>query len=407
MTNFSKTNITIRDVLVISTNLTGKNLTVVKVLTSEPELYGLGCATFAYRNRAVELYIKDYIAPLVIGRNVDDIEDIWHIMNNNGYWRNGPISNNAISGIDMALWDIKGKLAGMPVYNLLGGKSRQGVPAYRHCDGENSAEVIENIERYKSEGFNHFRVQLGVYGGRPENLNIPTNATFGDYFSVDQYIEGTLQLFEDIRSKFGAGIQLLHDSHERLTPIQAIDFAKRLEKYHLFFLEDILSPEQGDWFKTLRNQVSTPIAAGELFNNPREYDYLIANRLIDYVRIHISQIGGLTPARKVAIFAEQFAIRTAWHGPSDASPIAHAVNTHLGLVSHNTGIQEWTKPLENPILLEAFPGMPQPKNGYIYANDKPGFGIDIDMDVVKKFPEIHEVPTWTQTRHVDGTACTP
>ncbi|MFI3228247.1 MAG: enolase C-terminal domain-like protein [Clostridia bacterium] len=407
MSSFNKNNITIRDIEVITANLTGKNITMVKVLTSEPELYGLGCATFAYRNRAVEVYIKEYLAPLVIGRDVDNIEDLWHLMNTNGYWRNGPVSNNAISGIDMALWDIKGKIAGLPVYSLLGGKSRQGLPVYRHCDADTLPEILENIQMYKEQGFNHFRIQLGVYGGKPENLNIPPNSFPGDYFSTDQYMNDTIQLFDDVRSKLGYDVQLLHDSHERLTPIQAVDFAKRLEPYRLFFLEDILSPEQGEWYKTLRSQVSTPIAAGELFNNPKEWDFLIVNRLIDYVRIHVSQIGGLTPARKLAIFAEQFGIRTAWHGPSDASPVGHAVNAHLGIVSHNTGIQEWSRPLDSDLLQEAFPGMPYTKNGYLYVNEKPGLGLELNMDILKKYPEKHQVPLWTQTRHVDGTSCTP
>ncbi|MFI3116242.1 MAG: enolase C-terminal domain-like protein [Clostridia bacterium] len=403
----NKLNITIRDIEVVSTNLIGKNNTFVKVLTSDPDIYGYGCATFAFRNRAVEVYINDYLAPLIIGRNVDNIEDLWQLMNNNGYWRNGPISNNAISGVDQALWDIKGKIAGLPVYSLLGGKSRQEIPVYRHADAVDYNAVCEKIDQFKEDGCRHFRIQKGIYGGMPTNLNIPKNSFNGEYFCVDQYTNDTLQLFEDIRCKYGYDINLLHDSHERFTPIEAINFAKALEKYRLFFLEDILSPEQGEWYKMLRSQTSTPIAIGELFNNPKEWDYLIANRLIDYVRVHISQIGGLTPARKLAIYAEQFAIRTAWHGPSDTSPVGHAVNVHLGLASHNTGIQEWTGGMDKPILQEAFPGMPTVKNGYVSVSDKPGLGIEVDMEVIKKHPPTHDVPLWTQTRHVDGTVCTP
>lgn len=399
--------ITIRNIKVLTANLTGKNLVVIKVETSEPELYGLGCSTFAYRSRAVELVVNDYLNPLLVGRSVHNIEDLWHIMNHNGYWRNGPIGNNAISGIDMALWDIKGKLAGMPVYNLLGGKSRQAVPVYKHADGNSLDEVLDNIHRHMEEGYNHLRIQVGIYGGRPSNMNIPPKSFPGDYFSAEQYVNDTLELFDNVRSKIGYDVQLLHDSHERLSPIQAIQFAKELEKYHLFFLEDILSPEQGEWFKMLRNQTTTPIAVGELFNNSKEWDYLFTNRLIDFVRVHISQIGGLTPARKMAIFAEQFGIRTAWHGPSDVCPIGHAVNVHLGLVAHNTGIQEWTNIMDAEILQEAFPGMPTVHQGYIYANNRPGLGIDINEKILKQHPATHTVAEWTQTRHVDGTACTP
>ncbi|MFI3163700.1 MAG: enolase C-terminal domain-like protein [Bacillota bacterium] len=404
----SRLNITIRDIEFHSANITGKNISFVKILTSEPELYGLGCATFAYRDRAVKLYVEDYLKPLLIGKNVDNIDDIWYMVQNNGYWRNGPITNNALSGIDMALWDIKGKISGLPVYSLFGGKARQAVPVYLHCDAPTTPQLLENIAKMKEQGCSHFRIQVGIYGGISSKMNTPPNSEPGDYFSADQYINDTLQLFDDVRSKLGYnGINLLHDTHERLSPIQAIAFAKELEKYRLFFLEDVLSPEQGEWFKILRQQCATPIAVGELFNNPKEWDYLITNRLIDFVRVHISQIGGLSPARKLAIFAEQFGIRTAWHGPSDVSPIGHAANVHLGMASHNAGIQELTPVMSKPILAEAFPGMPQVVNGYIQMTDKPGLGIDVDMNVLKKFPPIHEVTDWTQTRHVDGTICTP
>lgn len=399
--------ITIRDIKVITTNLTGKNLVVVKLLTSEPELYGLGCSTFAYRSRAVEVVIEDNLKPLLVGRSVHNIEDLWHLMNCNGYWRNGPISNNAISGIDMALWDIKGKLAGMPVYSLMGGKSRQAIPVYKHADGNSLSEVLDNIQRHREQGFSHIRIQVGIYGGRPVNMKIPPNSFSGDYFSAEQYVNDTLKLFDDVRSKVGYEVQLLHDSHERLSPIQAIQFAKELEKYRLYFLEDVLSPEQGEWFHMLRSQTSTPIAVGELFNNPKEWDYLIVNRLIDFVRVHISQIGGITPARKLAIFAEQFGIRTAWHGPSDVSPVGHAANAHLGIVAHNTGIQEWTNIMDESILQEAFPGMPRVQNGYLFIEDKPGLGVELNEEILAKHPAIHSVTEWTQTRHVDGTMCTP
>lgn len=355
----------------------------------------------------MKLVVEEYLKPLLVGRDVDNIEDLWHLMNVNGYWRNGPISNNAISGVDMALWDIKGKLAKMPVYSLLGGKSRQAIPVYRHADGNSLGEVVENIERFYEEGYKYQRIQVGIYGGLADSMNTPPGSYPGEYFDAEKYVDDTLRLFEGVRAKVGFKVQLLHDSHERLSPIQAIQFAKELEKYRLFFLEDVLSPEQGEWFRILREQTSTPIAVGELFNNPKEWDYLISNRLIDFIRVHISQIGGLTPARKLAVLAEAFGVRTAWHGPSDVCPIGHAVNAHLGLVAHNTGIQEWTNIMDNPLLPEAFPGMPYVKNGYMYANSNPGLGIDINEKMLLSFPPKDEVTAWTQTRHVDGTICTP
>jgi mannonate dehydratase len=391
----------IRDVRAINTNPAGCNLTVVKVETTEPGLYGLGCATFAYRYKAVTLMVEEYLKPLLVGRDVADIEDLWNMMNSNSYWRNGPVTNNAISGVDMALWDIKGKMANMPVYDLLGGKSRQGVAVYRHADGRTLDEVVENVHKFMEQGVRHIRIQFGGYGGKASDLNTPPNSPEGIYYCPDQYANNTVKLFDYVRSKVGYDIELLHDSHERLTPINAIRLAKDLEPYHLFFLEDILPPEQDEWYRILRQQCATPIAIGELFNNPREWDTLIANRLIDFVRVHISQIGGLTPARKLAIFCEQFGVRTAWHGPGDVSPVGHAADIHLDLNAHNFGIQEWSG--INETLHEVFPGSPELRNGYVYANDKPGFGIDIDEKLAAKFPCDDSVTMWTQTRLPDGT----
>ncbi|GHU53210.1 hypothetical protein FACS189496_4360 [Bacilli bacterium] len=215
----------------------------------------------------------------------------------------------------------------------------------------------------------------------------------------------TLKLFDYIRSRMGFEFELLHDTHERVTPIDAVRLAKELEPYKLFFLEDILSPEQGEWFRMVRSQCATPIANGELYNNPKEWDFLITNRLIDFIRVHISQIGGITPARKLAIFCEQFGIRTAWHGPGDVSPVGHAANIHLDLVCHNFGIQEWSGIGE--ISQEVFPGSPELRDGYVYANDKPGLGIDINEELAAKYPCKTETTRWTQTRIPDGTINTP
>lgn len=398
-------NITIRDIRVINTRPAGSNLTIVKVETSEPELYGLGCATFTYRYKAVTMVVEDYLKPLLLGRLVSDIEDIWHLMNSNSYWRNGPITNNAISGVDMALWDIKGKIAKMPLYDLFGGKSRQGAAVYRHADGKSFDDVVENVHKYIEQGVRHIRIQFGGYGGKAIKMNIPDNSPKGCYYCPDQYVQNTIKLFDFVRNKIGYDIELLHDSHERMTPINAVRLAKELEPYHLFFLEDILPPEQGEWYHMLRNQCVTPIALGELFVNPKEWDYLITNRLIDFVRSHISAMGGITPAKKLAVFAEQFGIRTAWHGPGDVSPIGHAANIHLDLHSHNFGIQEWSG--LNSTLCELFPGCPTLKDGYVYANEKPGLGIDIDEKLAKKFPCDDSVTEWTQTRLLDGTYNNP
>lgn len=397
--------IKIKKIKVILTAPQETNLIVVKVETTEPGLYGLGCGTFAYREKAVACMVEDYLGPLLEGRDVANIEDIWHVMNNNGYWRNGGVANNAISGVDMALWDIKGKMANMPVYDLLGGKSRESAVVYRHASGSTLEEVAENVENFIDQNVRHIRIQWGKYGGLSKNLNTPPNSQSGSYFCPDQYVKNTIKLFEYIRGKFGNDIELLHDSHERITPSDAIWLAKQLEQYRLFFLEDVLSPEQGEWLKHLKSQTCTPIAIGELYNNPKEWDYLIANRLIDFIRVHISQIGGITPARKLAIFCEQFGVRTAWHGPGDVSPVGHATNVHLDLVAHNFGIQEWCS--FEDLMYDVFPGTPVQKNGYLYVSDKPGLGIDIDEKLAAKYPAKTKVTEWTQTRLPDGTFATP
>lgn len=394
----------IRDVKAICTAPQKINLIVVKVETTEPGLYGLGCATFAYRHKAVACVVDEYLKPLLVGRSVSNIEELWQLMNVNAYWRNGPISNNAISGVDMALWDIKGKMAGMPVYDLLGGKCREGVPVYRHASGDTPEAVGDRVEQFIKQGVRVVRVDMGGYGGKAKNPS-PDNAPQGVYFEPNRYVTDTVELFRYLRMRFHDSVELCHDVHERIAPAQALWLAKALEPYRLFFLEDLLSPEQAEWFKTIKGQTSTPLAMGELFNNPKEWEYLISHRLIDFIRVHISQTGGLTPARKLAVLCEAFGIRTAWHGPGDVSPVGHAANIHLSLASHNFGIQEWSG-IEGA-LTEVFPGCPELRNGYVYANANPGFGIGIDEKLAAEFPCDGGVTAWTQTRLSDGTLTCP
>ena len=395
----------IKDIRTILTAPEGINLIVVKVITDQPGLYGLGCATFAYRELAVKSVVEDYLKPLLLNRDVSQIEDLWHLMYNNAYWRNDAISNNAISGVDMALWDINGKIAGLPVYQLSGGKSREGVPLYRHVNGKSLDEIVQGITACQKEGIQHVRIQWGLYGGISKSMNSPINAPKGTYMDPKQYMLDTIHLFDHVRKHCGDHIELIHDIHERLSPSDALYLSKQLEKYRLFFLEDPLPPDQVDWLKTWRSQCATPIAIGELFNNPKEWEDLIKNRLIDYIRIHISQIGGFTPARKLAILSEFFGVKTAWHGPGDVSPVGHAANVHLSLHAHNLGILEWTP--FTPVMYEVFPGMPYAKNGYLYVNDSPGFGIDINEDLAAKYPIKTKVTEWTQTRLPDGTLVNP
>ncbi|KAB0578318.1 mannonate dehydratase [Fusobacterium naviforme] len=411
----------IEDIRVICTAPEGINLVVVKLITNQPGLYGLGCATFAYRHLAVKHLIEEYLTPLLRGRDVEDIEELWQLMHQNAYWRNGPIENNAISGIDMALWEIKGKMAGMPLYQLFGGKCREGIPVYRHADGKNLEELCENIERFREMGLTHIRCQCGGYGGGGYGTapaSAPLCARDGIYLDSGKYIRDTVALFAGIRERLGDEIELIHDVHERIAPIEAIRLARELEPYHLFFLEDPVPLEELSWLRKLREKTVTPIAQGELFNNVYEWRRIISEQLIDYIRVHITQIGGITPARKLQIFAEQYGVRTAWHGPGDMSPLAHAANIHIDLAARNFGVQEWSgieppnfviQELKGPhgALLEVFPGCLEFKQGYVYANDKPGLGVDIDEREAAKYPCEVTVTTWTQTRRRDGALQTP
>ncbi len=401
--------ITITNIKTILTAPEGINLVVVKVETSEPGLYGLGCATFTQRYLMVKTAIDDYLRDFLIGKDVSRIEDIWQTSMVHSYWRNGPALNNAISGVDMALWDIAGKRAGMPVYDLLGGKTREAAAVYRHADGKTVTEVEDSVRKFMDEGLLYIRCQMGGYGGRINEIRNPENVQPGAYFDPHAYARDTLRLFEHIRSSIGDEIELLHDVHERLAPIEAVRLSKNLEPYRLFFLEDALAPEQVDWFRIMRNQSSTPIAMGELFTNPQEWLPLIENRLIDFIRCHISTIGGITPAKKLAHLCEAFGIRTAWHGPGDVSPVGHAANLHLDLSSANFGVQEWWGPSD--LIKEVFPGTPELRNGYLYANNAPGLGIDIDEKLAAKYPcdntSSIRPANWTTARTPDGGSARP
>lgn len=397
--------VVIRNVKTILTAPEGINLVVVKIETSEPGLYGLGCATFTQRHLAVKTAIDEYIKPFLIGKDVSRIEDLWQTAMVSGYWRNGPIMNNALSGMDMALWDIKGKMAGMPVYQLLGGKCREAAAVYRHADGRDVHEVEDNVRSYIEQGYRYIRCQMGLYGGKQDNMHKTERSVPGAYYDPTAYARSIPRLFEHIRSTIGDDIELIHDIHERLEPIEAVRLAKELEKYRLFYLEDALPPEHIEWFRMIRSQTSIPIAMGELFVHPKEWMPLMSERLIDFIRVHISAIGGITPARKLAIVGESFGVRTAWHGPGDVSPVGHAANLHLDLSSPNFGIQEWHQFSE--AAQEVFIGCPVVRDGYAYLSETPGIGIDIDEKKAAAYPPHNNLPEWTLARKPDGTSARP
>lgn len=402
-------------------------LVVVKVETTEPGLYGLGCATFTQRALVVQTALEKYLKPFLIGRNVDEIEDIWQSSYVSSYWRNGPVLFNAMSGVDIALWDIKGKRAGMPVYQLLGGKVRKGADCYFHAAGRDFQECEDRVRAAMEKGFRHVRIQVGIeglatYGAAGANRG--TGATGADLaesgeaigptnpkaiWESAKYARMVPKLFEHMRKKLGDDVELLHDVHERVTLPQGIQICKDVEQYRPFFIEDPFPPEENAHFELLRRQTNTPIAMGELFNTQHEYLPLIKDRLIDYIRIHISQIGGLSPARKVAMLSEFFGVKTAWHGPGDASPVAHAAQLAIELSSYNFGIHEGGS--FPPETQETFPGCPVQQNGYLMAQEKPGLGIDLDEKLAAKFAVTDNPPnfdySWGTTRRRDGTVIRP
>jgi mannonate dehydratase len=396
--------LTITDVKAITTAPNGIRLVVVKVSTSEPGLYGLGCATFTQRPLAVVTAVEQYLKPFLIGKDPDQIEDIWQSAYVSSYWRSGPVLNNALSGVDEALWDIKGKRAGMPVYQLLGGKVRDAATVYVHASGQDFAEVEERARHLMQQGYRHIRCQVAVpgystYGSRGSRGDAP--------WEPGPYVRIVPKLFEHLRGALGVEVELLHDIHERIPPIMAIGLAKALEPYSLFFLEDPFAPEDNDYFRILRQQTAIPIAMGELFVNQQEYVPLVRDRLIDFMRVHISDIGGLSMARKLAAFCEFFGVRTAWHGPGDVSPVGHAANLHLDLACYNFGIQEASFFGEETRAV--FPGYPEIRAGSMWCNDKPGLGVDIDEARAAEFP-FPEHPLnggWAPVRREDGTVIRP
>ncbi len=409
----------ITDVKAICTAPEGIRLVVVKVETSEPGLYGLGCATFTQRPLAVVTAIDQYLRPFLLGRDPHDIEDIYQSAYVSSYWRSGPVLNNALSGVDMALWDIVGKRAGMPLYQLFGGKCRHSAALYAHASGRDFREVEENARRFMEQGYRHVRCQVAVPGystygsqiapkGERHPGRLPQPLGLGqEPWEPGPYCRLIPRLFEHLRSTLGEEVELLHDVHERIPPIMAIGLAKELERYRLFFLEDPLAPEDNEYFRLLRQQTSIPIAMGELYVNQQEYAPLIRDRLIDFIRVHISDIGGLSMARKLAAFCEFFGVRTAWHGPGDVSPVGHAANLHLDLACHNFGIQEQHN--FNEVAREVFPGCPEVRDGALWSNDKPGLGVDIDEELAAKYP-YPEHPlngAWPPVRRLDGTVIRP
>ncbi len=375
-------------------NSPDRNFVTVKIET-DTGLYGLGDATLNGREMAVVAYLEEHIKPCLIGKDAHQIEDLWQYLYKGCYWRRGPITMTAIAGIDMALWDLKGKAAGLPVYQLLGGKSRTKIKVYGHANGQTIDETLDHLGNLIKQGFKAVRLQCaipglaGTYG---------TLADKKDYYEMQssrslppeqiwdthKYLNFIPKLFQKARQLYGREIQLLHDVHSRLAPIEAARLAQALEPYHLLFLEDPIPAENQSNYLHLRQHTTTPLAVGETFNSIWDAKSLIENQSIDYLRMATTHAGGITPMRRIADFAALYKVRTAPHGPPDISPIGHAANAHLNIWAPNFGIQEFigfggaamNTVFKHPLTYEA---------GHLHLKDTPGLGVDFDEKIAKQY----------------------
>ncbi len=382
----------------------GRNFNIVKV-TTDTGLVGWGDATLNGRELAVASCITEHLAPMLIGEDATRIEHLWQAMFIGAYWRGGPVLNTALSGIDMALWDLLGKEAGMPVYRLLGGRVREGANCYCHCSATSSAKLAEKIRAKMNDGYQYVRAQLEASAGSTYNEKIVRKAaeiaadTASPYFvqgrlpSVGEweptpYMRSLPKMFAELRAELGDEVELLHDVHQRLTPTQAAGLARELEPWHLFFLEDPVPPEQAGGLAAIRAASTTPIAIGELFTDIATCVTPITSRWLDYLRCDLGHVGGITAGRKLAALAEPFAVKTAWHGPPDLSPVGHAANVHLNLATSNFGVQEWTEFDSiswGDKVREVFRGGAIRRGPWLDVPDAPGLGIEIDEDAARKY----------------------
>ena len=385
----------------------GRNFVTRKIMTEDGS-HGLGDATLNGRELAVVSYLRDHVVPLLIGRDARRIEDIWQYLYKGAYWRRGPVTMTAISAVDVALWDILGKAANMPVYRLLGGASRDGVLVYGHANGTTIDETSEAVADYIRLGYRAVRAQSGVPGltttygvGRgtmyyePAQKGMPEEATW----STERYLTAVPPLFARLREAFGPDLHLLHDAHHRLTPIEAARLGKDLEPYRLFWLEDVAPAELQEGFRLIRKHTTTPLAVGEVFNSVHDCELLIREQLIDYIRSTVVHAGGISHLRKIANLAELYHVRTGCHGATDLSPVCMAAALHFDLSVHNFGIQEYMRHTEETD--RVFPHHYRFEDGLMHPGEAPGLGVDIDEILAAKHPyDRAYLPT---NRKEDGT----
>ncbi len=404
--------LTIRDAKVITTSGgRGYRWIFLKVITSEPGLYGIGTAGNHYQTYAVVAALEKHLVPWLIGKDPDRIEDLWQSGHLRTYWRNGPINNNVLSAMDMALWDIKGKRAGMPVYDLLGGKVRDAVPCYDHAGGGTKEAAVESVQKSMAAGYRHIRVQFGPYGGGgfiPKGEgNRPEGGVQGTVFDEEQYVDTVPRLMTYVREKVGFTPKLCHDVHSHLSGMNAVEFSRRMQPLQMFFIEDVLPPEQLEWYRQIRQNCTTPQAVGEVFSHPFEVVPLIKDRLIDYIRCRVSAMGGISVAKRLAVLCDTFGVRTAFQEGGENDPVNQLAAYHVDISSPAFGIQEENHFPE--VVHELLPGCAQIRKGYMYSNGKPGLGIDIEEKLAAKYPfgPIPDGGAWPLDRTMDGAVVKP
>lgn len=398
------------DVVVTSPD---RNFVTLKI-TTDDGLTGLGDATLNGRELAVAAYLTEHVVPLIIDRDPHRIEDTWQFLYRSAYWRRGPVTMAAIAAVDMALWDIKGKAAGLPVYQLLGGASRSGIRAYGHASGLDLESLFDSIRMHQSLGFTAIRVQTAIPGLRAV-YGVAASAGEGTRYDYEParrqalpaeedwdtaaYLRHLPTVFEAVRAEFGPELTLLHDGHHRMTPNQAARLGRSLEPYDLFWLEDCTPAENQEALRRVRSQTTTPLAIGEVFNTAFDYQTLITEQLIDYVRSAVTHTGGLTPMKKLMDFAAMYQIKSGIHGPTDISPVGMAAALHLDLAIHNFGIQEYMPhgELTNEVFRQSFSFT----DGDLHPGEQPGLGVELDEEAAARFP--YERAYLPYNRLLDGT----
>lgn len=385
----------------------GRNFVTLKIVTDEG-LHGIGDATLNGRELAVASYLEEHVAPCLTGRDPHRIEDVWQYLYRGAYWRRGPVTMSAIAAVDTALWDIKAKAAGLPLYQLLGGASREGIMVYGHATGRDVEETADRVAEHLEQGYRAVRAQCGipglekVYGvAKPGSAYEPATRGLPEEqaWSSEKYLDFAPKLFERLRERFGFGPHLLHDVHHRLSPIEAARLGRSLEPYRLFWMEDPTPAENQEAFRLIRQHTVTPIAVGEVLNSIWDCKDLIQNQLIDYIRMSVAHAGGITHLRRIADFAALYQVRTGCHGATDLSPVCMGAALHFGLWVPNLGIQELMP--HNAETDAVFPHAYRFADGYLHPGEAPGHGVDIDEALAAKYP--YQRAYLPVARREDGT----